>query len=478
MSLREILERHSQSPDTRDNAIGDGSFSCTYGGLPALLAQVDGFLADHGVDSGMCAHVECPNTLPGALLALALMRRGNGAVLAPPTVNQDEIKPVPRFCRFRLTVLPAASAGGAEFSPAAFLLAARNPQYNGKTAAPAHFYLRTSGSMGASKIVSHDLEKLTGNAHNIAAKYGFRAQSRVTVPVPIAHMYGGFAEFLPAILTGASIDLQDKTNLLKYLDREKRFQPDIAFVTPAICEMLLKGYKTPRTGYRVMVTSGQRIGEPLFRAFDPMVSGRLVNQYGSTEMGGVAACDPAEPLDKRATSIGEPMGGVKLKIEDGVLFCQHPFGFEGYLDEDGEWLQREPPGGWYRTGDVAQVSADGAIAVIGRADASVNRSGYLVLLADIERVMEKLDGAAEVAVMPGRGETMQGQRIVAFCVLRPGFAMDGTELRKQCFDVLPRYAIPDEVRVVDKLPLLASGKVDRQGLDRQDRLIRQRGDEK
>jgi acyl-coenzyme A synthetase/AMP-(fatty) acid ligase len=121
-----------------------------------------------------------------------------------------------------------------------------------------------------------------GNAANCVRKYEFRAGSRCVIPVPIAHMYGFGAEFLPAIQVGASIDLQDKTNVLKYLDREKRFQPTIAFVTPAICEMLLKGYKTARTNYEVIVTSGQRISEETFAAFDRMIGGRLINQYGRT----------------------------------------------------------------------------------------------------------------------------------------------------------------------------------------------------
>jgi acyl-CoA synthetase (AMP-forming)/AMP-acid ligase II len=137
-----------------------------------------------------------------------------------------------------------------------FLRLESNPDYNGKLATPEKLYLRTSGSMGASKIVVHTHEKLLGNAHNCVEKYGFAPESRAVIPVPLAHMYGFGAEFLPAIMAGAAIDLQDRMNLLKYLDRERRFQPTIAFATPAICDMLLKGYKTPRTTYAAFVTSG------------------------------------------------------------------------------------------------------------------------------------------------------------------------------------------------------------------------------
>jgi acyl-coenzyme A synthetase/AMP-(fatty) acid ligase len=443
-----------------DNTIGDGRSTCRYADAPALFERIGGFLAEHGVGPETCVAVECPNTLPGALTLLTLFQSGNSFIVAPPTVNQDETKPIPNFCQYRLTVLP----GIAPAEPAGFLKIETNGRFNGLAISPGKLMLRTSGSMGASKIVVHSHQGMVGNALNVVKKYGLTAECRFAVPVPIAHMYGFGAEFLPAILVGASMDLQEKTNLLKYLDREKNFKPTVAFATPAICEMLRKGYKSPRSNYRVFVTSGQRIGEDLFRAFDPLVSGKLINQYGSTEMGATSACVTTDSLDTRATTIGAPLDGVELRIDEGQLYCRHPHGFEGYLDEDGNWLHREAPGGWYRTGDLAVCNESGQTAVLGRADASVNRSGYLVLLSDIERVMEKLDAAGEVAVVPGRGETKQGQRIVAFCVLRTGQIHDGAGIRQRCFDVLPHYAIPDEVRVLERLPLLASGKVDRQAL--------------
>jgi acyl-coenzyme A synthetase/AMP-(fatty) acid ligase len=326
--------------------------------------------------------------------------------------------------------------------------------------------------MGISKLVVHSHEKMLGNAANCITKYGFTPCSRATIPVPVAHMYGFGAEFLPAVMAGASIDLQEKTHLLKYLDRERQFQPNIVFATPTLCEILMKGYKSPRTNYTVFVTSGQRIGEDLFRSFDPLVNGRLINQYGSTEMGATAACDPGDTLDRRATTIGKPMPGVHLRLdpqpgeESGgcQLYCRHPYGYEGYVDEDGNPLGDIPTDGWYRTGDLALNAPDGSIVVTGRADASVNRRGYLVLLSDIERKMEKFAALRGVIVVAGRDENKQGQRIAAFCVPRQGAAVDGPELRRQCFDVLPHYAVPDEVYITEELPMLASGKVDRRSL--------------
>jgi len=462
VNVSQILVNWSTDPATHGNVLTDSTFTVSYSELPSLLDETAHALAEQGVLPGDCLAVECANSVAGALLLLTLMRDGVSFVLVPPAINAD-IKPVPLFCRFSVAV----GAGVAPRPAASFMTVTRQEGWNGRSVPPGKLLLRTSGSMGASKIVVHDHAHLMGNAANCVRKYGFRAESRCAVPVPIAHMYGFGAEFLPAIQVGASIDLQDKTNVLKYLDREKKFNPTIAFVTPAICEMLMKGYKSVRTNYEVIVTSGQRISEELFTAFDRMIDGKLINQYGSTEMGATSACDPGDSFELRCHTIGKPMHGVQLRIADGEpgeLGVLHPHGYDGYLDETGAWILQAEPGSWYRTGDLARTEVGGAISVLGRAGSSINRDGYLILLEDIERLMERLPDIAQVVVAVAPGSTARGERIGAFCVPKEGAVLDAQEIRARCFDLLPRHALPDTVQVAETLPLLASGKVDRRAL--------------
>lgn len=462
MTLGELLDAHAANPKTSGNIITDGTFSVTYRDLGELLDETTAALAAAGIRSGDCLSVECANSVAAGVLLLTLMRDGYSFVLVPPTIGTD-IKPTPFFCRHSISV----GADAAPSPAAGFMTVAPNPAWNGQLVPAAKLLLRTSGSMGASKIVVHAHDMLMGNAANCVRKYGFNAESRCAIPVPIAHMYGFGAEFLPAIQVGASIDIQDKTNLLKYLDREKKFQPTIAFVTPAICEMLLKGYKTPRQNYDVIVTSGQRIGEETFAAFDRMVNGRLINQYGSSEMGATSACDPGDTFEDRQLSIGKPMHGVELRIGDGdpgELYVRHPYGYDGYLDETGAWIRQVELAEWYRTGDLARADDNGAIKILGRAGTSVNRDGYLVLLEDAERIIEQLPDVAQAVVTLAPGASARGERIAAFCTLKDGVVLDGPALRSLCFDRMPRHALPDEFRVMAALPLLASGKVDRRAL--------------
>lgn len=467
LSIAALIEQNAGAAEKRENLLADDLYTFRMRELPQLLDEIDGVLLQAGAGTDSCLAVECNNSVPSALLALALMRAGRSFILAPPSIAENDLKPVPRFCTHRIVV---SSPETATVPAANCLRIEANPFYNGKPAVPEKLYLRTSGSMGVSKIVVHSHASLLGNARNVVGKYGFTAESRASIPVPLAHMYGFGAEFLAAVIAGSSIDLLDKTNVVKYLDRERRFNPDIVFVTPSLCEMLLTAFRKPRTQYQAFVTSGQRIGEELFRAFDQVVAGRLINQYGSSEMGATAACDFDDTLDKRATEIGRPMEGVELRLQPcpdtgSELYCRHPRGFEGYLDEDGEWIAKAAADGWYRTGDIAVKTAGGSMIVTGRADASVNRSGYLVMLSDIERIVEKLEGVGEVAVVAGKKETERGQSIAAFCVLRSGIVLDGTQVRRRCASLMPPYAVPDEVRIVTELPLLASGKLNRRALE-------------
>ncbi|NJP04553.1 MAG: long-chain fatty acid--CoA ligase [Chloroflexaceae bacterium] len=413
-------------------------------------------------------------------------------MLLPPLSNKEqlsELKPLPTFCQYRLTVhYPEQKIVPEDaWNPAHFLNITVNPNYQSESPQGhdlgAKLYLRTSGSMGASKIVVHSHTRLFQNTHNCVERFQLKHTDRVTIAVPIFHMYGLGAGFLPSIIAGASIDLQENTNLLKYLEHERRFDPNAAFLTPALCDMLLQRRGGERR-YQVAVSAGARLKAELVYAFDERF-GSLVNLYGSTELGAISAASPDDTVVTRATTIGRPMTGVTMlpaaqlpsttnaseppesvfQTPEPVmdeLYCHHPWGFEAYIDDHGATISQAET--WFKTGDLATFNPDGSLRILGRADNSVNRDGYLVLLSDIERVIENIEAVAQVVALATRTENQRGQYLIACCVLKPEMHLDGAAIRTACFDRLPRYAIPDEVLVMDALPTLPSGKVDRQAL--------------
>jgi len=313
----ELLEQVATSGQIRTNLITDGQRTVAYGELRSLLGGIGDHLAAQGIGAQHSIALECANTLPSALTILALMERGNNFFLLPQVQeSQADLKPVPHFCHFRVAVTPGQPGSGQGWTaqPADFLAIEANANFQplpaGVEHGPRRVYLRTSGSMGASKIVVHSHDNFVGNAHNCVKKYALEPSDRVVVPIPLAHIYGLAGAFLPAFAAGCSIDLQSNTNHLQYLAREKAFQPNVAFLTPTLCDLLLNGFSTPRA-YKVVVTSGQRIGDELFRCFDQQVGGALINMYGSSELGQPPASTQAirsRPKSRASASPCRPPG--------------------------------------------------------------------------------------------------------------------------------------------------------------------------
>ncbi len=462
--------------DWQHNTLSDGVVTCAYRDMPMFFAMIAAFLAEHQIQQQDCIALEGVNSVPAALILLYLLQQGYSFVLYPPMQKQGKElavrPPIPDFCRYRLIINPLTES---IFSTELLEKISRfeiNRNFNinliNHSFTNQKLYVRTSGSMGSAKIVVHNHQRFVGNVRNCIERHKFTSQDNVFIPVPVFHLYGLGAVFLPAILTGANVYLQAQSNILKFMQAERHFKPTVIFVTPTLCEMMVKGLRSERN-YRLVVTSGDRIKPELFRAFDAKFSG-LVNQYGSTEMGATAASQPTDALEDRITTMGKPMSGVEIKIDEenipqddsderiGELYCKHPYGFERYINEHGDEIAAAPE--YYRTGDLVKIHKNNDIEVIGRADNRVNRNGYLILLSDIEASLEKIATVKQAVVLPLDSEDIRGKRIAAFCVSD----INETQIREACFDILPQYAVPDEVHVLSALPVLPSGKVDRQKL--------------
>ncbi|MCY1014854.1 class I adenylate-forming enzyme family protein [Pyxidicoccus sp. MSG2] len=458
----------------------DGLLTLPYAALDAHLASLESFFTSRGVSPGAVVALECANTVTGALSLLSLLSRGYSVVLLPHPGAASPRPEVPRVCRHRVTVR-SQLASGTDVSlehPESFLTVEEVPGHHVPGGAEAwatgHLLLRTSGSIGTPKLALYTHERLLANALAALPRLRLTGEDRVLLPVPLAHMFGLGAGFLPGFTVGASLDFVEGANLLRCLEHERTFRPSVAFMTPALCTMMLRGRSVPEH-YRHVVVAGDKLKPESFPSVEARFR-RVVNLYGTTEQGVIAAADAEVADGPRATTVGAPLEGVALRLEPpesagelpgdaGSLLCRHPHGFEGYVAGDGGPWTGEPPlrDGWYRTRDLGRLHPGGLLEVLGREDHSVNRDGRLVLLADIERAMETLPDVERAVTVLG-GEHLRGRHILAFCTPREGRGLDGAAVRAACASVLPPYALPDEVRVLPTLPQLPNGKVDRRAL--------------
>jgi acyl-coenzyme A synthetase/AMP-(fatty) acid ligase len=469
-------------------AISDAAFRLSFRKILAAAATVGAGFDQAGIATSDCVAFHCDNCVPSAVVLLALLLRGQSFVLLrgpeASATRGDQATSRQTFCRYRLQVRePDVAACTADTMQIPILdrslVISENDSWDPAIpAGPAFVFLPTSGSTGRAKLVRHKQEFMLPAARNCAERLGLTPDDRVAIPVPIAHMYGLGAAFLPSLLTGARIDLQSGTNALRYFARERQFDPTVVFLTPGAGDSLVRVRKTSRT-YRLTVMAGDRLTPDVFDRYEQSC-GPLVNLYGSTELGATAVGRPTDPRELRRAFVGPLLPGVSARPAvapdpgderpdgAGPLQFRHAFGFDGYIDVCGHAIA-EPDGtlasgDCFRSSDVGRL-VGGYLELYGRGDDLVKRDGLLVACADVADAIRRIEGIREVAVLTG-DEARRGRALTAFCVAEAAGQWNPATLRQACFDVLPTRAVPDEIRLIAEMPLLPSGKIDRQELRR------------
>ena len=484
LAFRSLVRSAAENPAHRSSVLADKYHECTYPEIVGCLEEIQSFLSSRGVGVSDAVTVELNNSVRGALLVLALLD-GSYSFMAIPVPGQGaraggastaQVN-YAKFTRWIVSVKPGKPAAAlAQCPPSSYIEVAPNPDFEVAASRPdesdPRLYFRTSGSLGAPKLAVHRYGRFRNNTLNALRARRFDPSNRLALPTPIFHVYGLGAGLLAALAGGSSVDLQERSNVLIYLEREAEFSPDVAYVTPSFCETLIRGRRSPRA-YRYIVTSGDRISESAFKRSEDL-HGTMINQYGTTEMGAVSACSVEMPYDVRARTVGKLVDGVEIRIvksadgqsdDRGELQIRHAYGFEGYVDLNGKRLvpANAFAGEWYRTGDLAMQDADGNLTVLGRSDLSVNRSGVLLPLAEVESRMRDLAEVEEVAVVLG-ADTIRGRELVAYCTCPEGVQVTDAKLLARYSETAPPFAVPDRIVIMSQLPKLASGKIDRRAL--------------
>jgi long-chain acyl-CoA synthetase len=304
--------------------------------------------------------------------------------------------------------------------------------------------LYTSGTSGAPKrvLVSHRRE-LDGAAH-LAQILDLAPDDAAVFVIPLAHAFG-FTCLLACVKAGAAAVLvESSASLGPLLAAAETTHATVLHGSPRLFSSLLDarshGLPSVRTGFVAGSASPAGLLERLEDA-----GMRILNLYGLTELGAVAACRSDDPPDIRYTTAGRPLPGHELRTVDGELQVLSPY------EED-----------WFRTGDLAELE-DGCVRITGRISELVNVGGFNVSPAEVEAVLAGHDSVA-AAVVVGVGGDATGQALHAFVVARPGAEVDRAGLLRFARARIAGYKLPYVIHVVPELPLLPSGKPDRRAL--------------
>ncbi len=355
----------------------------------------------------------------------------------------------------------------------------------------------TSGTTGEPKAALHTQGNLVANVDAAIDACDISPADRVLTSLPMFHVGGLCIHTLPALAAGARVMLHERFDAGAVIDCLNRAQISLLLVVPATLQALVShpSWSTADLSQLRAVWAGSSI---VPRALIEAVGDRGVpvcNVYGSTETGPVSVVlRPAEAL-LRAGSSGWPALGVALK-----LINAKPADGEGQV---GEIALRAPNiaqtywpnqpsvdiDGFFHTGDVAHVAADGCVTIIGRSKELIISGGENIHPAEVEAVLGEHPWVAECAVF-GVADAQWGEVVEAAVVLvRPeqlentGFSSDigtwspdslhlllsKTELSLMSFlqTKLAKYKCPKRIHVLTELPKTALGKVQKQRLAQQ-----------
>ncbi|WP_418064293.1 class I adenylate-forming enzyme family protein [Pimelobacter simplex] len=491
------------SADADAVAIRDDRGALTYGELHALVETRAGGWHERGVRSGDVVAVLSRNSAEMLVQTLALVRIGALPLLLNWRMTAPEVAellamtaPVGVFADPTSTALVDVLPGATRVvdGPATDGWLAAAGLVGDPPARPDErlrvdevaLLMHTSGTTGRPKVIPLDHGSLIRNLSGFAIDIGDQVRgSNHLVMMPLFHL-AGFAQAMQCFLTGGTLVVHDGFDADRVIDTIAGQRINFFTAAPTIIEMLVDTLETRRqdadlSSLREIQYGAAPIAPELLERAVRRVCGRFRQIYGSTELQGfLSVLRPEDHVagTARLASAGQVVLGWEARLVDAAGVAV-PHGTPGELHVRSENLiaeyWRDPDetaraftdDGWFRTGDVGILSAEGYLSIVGRAKDMIISGGENIYPAEIERALLDHPDVAEVAVV-ARPHEHWGETPFAFVVPEPAVAtLDPDELRAFCRARLAGFKCPSGFEVIDALPRNALGKVLKVDLRRQ-----------
>ncbi len=329
----------------------------------------------------------------------------------------------------------------------------------------------TSGTTGEPKGVMHSANTVMANIIPYAQRLQLGAQDVVLMASPMAHQTGFMYGLMMPIMLKARAVLQDiwePKRAVEVINTDK-----VSFTmasTPFLTDLTkaVKEHQTPVPTLKTFLCAGAPIPGPLVEQARAALGTKIVSAWGMSENGAVTLIELNDPDERAFTTDGKPLAGVDLKVVDvdgktlpageaGRLLVRACSNFGGYLKRP--HLNGTDDAGWFDTGDLARIDAQGYVRITGRSKDVIIRGGENIPVVEIESLLYKHPAVAMAAIVAYPDERL-GERACAVVVTKPDQHFDMPTmvayLKEQ--KVATQY-IPERLEIRPSMPSTPSGKI-------------------
>jgi len=461
----------------------------TYGGLMDRSAQLANVLAALGVKKGDRVAVQTQKAVDCLTLYLACLRAG--AVYLPLNIAYTPAE-IAYFAGDAEPRLFVCDPGGRDGIAAAL---AAMPELRIETLDPAGggslqqladaagkdfadvavgaddlaAILYTSGTTGRSKGAMLTQDNLASNAEALVDAWRFTGDDVLLHVLPIFHTHGLFVATNTVLLAGASMLFLHRFDLDTALSLLPRATAMMGVPTHYSRLLSRADFDRDLVGHmRLFISGSAPLSAEIHKAFSARTGHAILERYGMTETG----MNTSNPYagERRPGTIGFPLPGVELRITDADTGAVLPEGEIGIIEVRGRnvfkgyWRNAEKTAeefrddGFFITGDLACIDAEGYVTIVGRDKDLIITGGFNVYPAEVEAVLDACPGIAESAVI-GVPHSDFGEGVTAIVAAKSGARIDEAQISALLAAELAAFKRPKQIITVDALPRNSMGKI-------------------
>jgi len=333
--------------------------------------------------------------------------------------------------------------------------------------------LYTSGTTGKPKGVILTHGNLLSNARGVQEAHQLTPEDTALCILPLFHINGLVVTLITSMLVGASLVLPKKFSVRHFWQWISTYSVSWFSAVPTILSILLFEpipSKAAFSSLRFARCASAPLPIAVLEEFEARTGVRVIESYGMSEAGGQVTSNPLHR--RKPGSAGLPFTNA-LRIVDehdaplganqtGEVILRGPNVTLGYLDNAA--ANRESfRDGWFHTGDLGYCDAEGYVFLVGRSKELINRAGEKIAPREIEEIIYRLPEVESAAVV-GVPDSLYGEEVASFLVLRPGLTLTEERIAAHCSECLAEFKIPKQVFFVEELPKGPNGKIQRRRL--------------